>query len=195
MRCTLTAALLIFATPSIAPAQAEALVRGAKAEPLELGKDAAINLRSSSAGRVDAPLVFICYGVRLPDHGHDDLTGLDLTGKVAVVLAGAAPKGIPGPALAAGRAAGVEALHRGGAAGVLTIYSPQSDIPWNRYAPARLHPQMRLASDSMAGAAGSTVTVVLNPASAERIFSGSRRSYASIAGPGIRCIYSYLWLR
>jgi Zn-dependent M28 family amino/carboxypeptidase len=39
---------------------------------------------------------------------------------------------------------------------------------------------MRLASDSTAHTGGSTVTVVLNPATAERLFSGSRRSYASV---------------
>ncbi len=157
-----------------------ALVRGAKAEALELGKDATINLRSSSAGKVDAALVFVGYGVRSPEHGYDDLAGLDLKGKVAVVLAGTAPKGIPGPALAAGRAAGAEALRQGGAVGVLTIYSPHSDIPWDRYAPARLHPQMRLVSDTTAQTGGSTVTVVLNPSRAERLFAGTRRSYASI---------------
>ena len=157
-----------------------ALVRGAKAESLNFGRDATINLRSSRAGKVDAPLVFIGYGVRSPEHGHDDLAGLDLKGKVAVVLAGAAPKGIPGPALAAGRAAAAEALHPAGAVGVLTIYSPHSDIPWDRYALARLHPQMRPASDSTPHAGGATVTVVLNPARAERIFAGSRRTYASI---------------
>jgi hypothetical protein len=109
-----------------------ALVRGGKASSLELGKDATINLRASSAGRVDAPLVFIGYGIRSPDLGHDDFAGLELEGKVAVVLAGAVPKGIPGPALAAGRAAGADALRQGGAVGVLTIYPPHSDIPWDR---------------------------------------------------------------
>jgi Zn-dependent M28 family amino/carboxypeptidase len=160
-----------------------ALVRAGKAEPLLLGKDATINLRSSDAGRVDAPLVFVGYGLRSPDLGHDDFAGLDLKGKVAVVLAGAAPKGIPGPALAAARAAGADALLQGGVAGVLTIYPPHSDIPWDRYAVARLHPQMRLASDSTAHAAhtdGSTVTVVLNPARAAGLFSGTSRTYASI---------------
>ncbi|MBA3893350.1 MAG: M28 family peptidase [Gemmatimonadales bacterium] len=157
-----------------------ALVRGGKAESLELGKDATINLRSSSAGRVDAPLVFIGYGVRSPDLGHDDFAGLDLKGKVAVVLAGAAPKGIPGPALAAGRAAGADALRQGGAVGVLTIYPPQSDIPWDRYASSRLHPQMQLASDSASHAESGAVTVVLNPSKAKGLFSGSRRSYAAV---------------
>jgi Zn-dependent M28 family amino/carboxypeptidase len=157
-----------------------ALVRGGKSEPLQFGKDAIINLRSSSAGRVDGALVFVGYGVRAPDQGHDDFAGLDLKGKVAVVLAGPAPKGIPGPALAAGRAAGAEALEKGGAVGVIVIASPHADIPWDRYALSRLHPQMRLVSDSRERAHGPTATVVLNPARAERLFAGSRRSYASI---------------
>ena len=157
-----------------------ALIRAGKAETLELGKDATINLRSSSRGKVDAPLVFIGYGIRVPDHGHDDLAGLDLKGKVAVVLAGVAPKGIPGPALAAGRAAGAEALHQAGAVGVLTIYPPHSDIPWDRYSLAPLHPQMRLASDTAAQAGGATIAVVLNPSNATALFAGSRRSYAAL---------------
>jgi Zn-dependent M28 family amino/carboxypeptidase len=157
-----------------------ALVRGAKAESLELGKDATINLRSSIAGKLDAPLFFAGYGVRSPEHGHDDFTGLDLKGKVAVVLAGVAPTGIPGPALAAGRAAWAEALRQGGAVGVLTIYSSHSDIPWDRYALSRLHPQMRLESDSMAHGRGSAISVILSPARAAWLFAGSRRSYASI---------------
>ena len=156
-----------------------ALVRGGRAEPLAFGKDATINLRSSSAGKADAPLVFIGYGVRSPHLGHDDFAGLDLEGKVAVVLAGAAPKGIPGPALAAGRAAGADALQEGGAVGVLTIYSPGSDIPWDRYAPSRLHPQMRLASDT-ASHGGAGVAVVLNPSKAKGLFSGSRLSYPAL---------------
>ena len=72
-----------------------ALVRGGKAEPLAFGSDATINLRGSAAGTVDAPLVFIGYGLVSPEHGYDDLKGLSLKGKVAVVLAGAAPGGLP----------------------------------------------------------------------------------------------------
>ena len=162
------------------PRSSVALVRGGKAEALAFGKDAAINLRSSSAGKVDAPLVFVGYGIRSPEHGHDDLAGLDVKGKVVVVLAGAAPAGIPGPALAAGRAAGAEALERGGVVGVIAVASPHADIPWARYAPSRLHPQMRLASDTSRHTGGSTVSVVLNPAIGERLFAGSPRSYAAI---------------
>ncbi len=156
-----------------------ALVRGGKSSALRLGTDATINLRSSRAGTVNAPLVFIGYGIRAPEQGHDDFKGLDVRGKVAVVLAGAAPAGIPGPALAAARAAGADALQEGGAVGVLTIASPHSDIPWDRYVLSRLHPQMRPKSDS-AHKAGFGVTVVVNPALGDRLFAGARQGYAAI---------------
>jgi type III secretion protein R len=35
---------------------------------------------------VTAPLVFVGFGVRAPELGHDDLSGVDLRGKIAVVL-------------------------------------------------------------------------------------------------------------
>ncbi len=82
------------------PRSSLALVRGGKAEPLVFGRDATINLRGSSAGTVDAPLVFVGYGIVSPEHGHDDFAGVELEGKVAVALGGA-PSGLPGPALAA----------------------------------------------------------------------------------------------
>ncbi len=157
-----------------------ALVRGDKVELLVFAKDATIQLRSSQPGTIDAPLVFLGYGVRAPEHGLDDFKGVDLKGKVAVVLAGVAPKGIPGPALAAARGAGADALHESGAVGVITIASPHSDIPWDRYALSRLHPQMRFATDTAAHGGGPTVAVVLNPARAERLFAGSRQNYARI---------------
>jgi Zn-dependent M28 family amino/carboxypeptidase len=157
-----------------------ALVRGGRAERLAFGTDATINLRGSSSGTVDAPLVFIGYGLVLPDQGHDDLKGLDLQGKVAVVLAGATPSGIAGPALAAGRGAAGEALAAAGAIGVLTVASPHADIPWDRYALSRLHPQMRHATDTSAQRHRTAIAVVLNHAKAERLFAGAPRGYAEL---------------
>lgn len=157
-----------------------ALVRGGRTERLAFGTDATINLRGSTSGTVDAPLVFIGYGLVLPEQGHDDLKGLDLKGKVAVVLAGATPAGIPGPALAAGRGAASEALAAGGALGVLTVASPHADIPWERYALSRLHPQMRHATDTSSHGARSAIAVVLNHARGDRLFAGAPRHYAEL---------------
>jgi Zn-dependent M28 family amino/carboxypeptidase len=156
------------------------LVRGGKAERLAFGSDATINLRGSTSGTVDAPLVFIGYGLVLPQQGYDDLEGLDLKGKVAVVLAGATPSGIAGPALAAGRGAAAEALAAAGALGVLTVASPHADIPCERYSLSRLHPQMRHATDTSSHGARSAIAVVLNHARADRLFAGAPQGYGEL---------------
>ena len=46
-------------------------------------------LMSRGPSLTNSPLVFIGYGISEPDHGWDDIKGLDLKGKVAVMLLGA----------------------------------------------------------------------------------------------------------
>jgi Zn-dependent M28 family amino/carboxypeptidase len=157
-----------------------ALVRDGQAEPLAFGADATINLRNSRAGEVDAPLVFVGYGLRAPELGIDDFAGVDLRGKVAVVLSGTAPRNIAGPTLAAARGAGGAALFGSGAVGVVSIPSPRSDLPWARYAASRLNPQMRLAGQEQGHAGPTLVTVSVNPARAERLFAGAPRRFADL---------------
>ena len=62
--------------------------------PLTEGIDAVVynSLRAPEAS-VDAPAVFVGFGIDAPELGRDDFAGLDLTGKVAVMLSGT-PKGI-----------------------------------------------------------------------------------------------------
>src|SRR5262249_2711201 len=72
-----------------------ALVRNGEAESLKLGDDAIFSTRVDLAPAVDAPLVFAGYGLAVPEQNYNDLAGLDLQGKVAVILAGA-PAEIPG---------------------------------------------------------------------------------------------------
>ena len=73
-----------------------ALVRDGNAEPLVLGEDAALTTLVDAAPAVDAPLVFLGYGIKVPEKGYDDLAGLDLKGKIAVTMPGV-PDGISGP--------------------------------------------------------------------------------------------------
>jgi len=156
------------------------LVRGGRAEPLVLGTDAAINLRSTRAGTIDAPLVFVGSALVAPEAGINDFAGVDLQGKVAVVMSGAAPKGMDGPALAAARSAGGAALQSSGAVGVIGLYSARSDLPWDRYAASRLHPQMRLVHQEPGRAAPTLVSITLSPGQAERLFTGAKESYARL---------------
>jgi len=43
-------------------------------------------VRPVDRARIDAPLVFVGYGVSAPERNWDDFKGIDLTGKVAVML-------------------------------------------------------------------------------------------------------------
>src|ERR1700719_3870537 len=57
-----------------------ALVRDGKVEPLNLGEDAFFSTRIDLAPELEAPLVFVGYGLSIPEKNYDDLAGLDLNG-------------------------------------------------------------------------------------------------------------------
>src|SRR5579885_221689 len=52
-----------------------AIVRGGTATPLVLGDDASFSLRADLAPSVDAPAVFVGYGLVVPEKNYDDLKG------------------------------------------------------------------------------------------------------------------------
>jgi Zn-dependent M28 family amino/carboxypeptidase len=159
-----------------------ALVRGEKREPLALGDDANISLRSDAAAAVDAPLVFIGYGLRVPEMSFDDLAGQDLKGKVVVYLAGS-PSTIPGPLRAHYQSAGERwaALKSAGAIGTISVANPKSmDIPWARSTLARLQTSMALADPALDDAAGQQLSVVMNPAHADKLLAGSGHTFAEL---------------
>lgn len=73
----------IAGTPSLALE-----VKG-KAQPLTQGKEIALRAALDGSSEVDvanAPLVFVGYGVNAPERKWDDFKGVDLKGKIAVVL-------------------------------------------------------------------------------------------------------------
>src|SRR5664280_2342504 len=71
-----------------------ALVRNGATEPLTLGEDAMFSMRVDLAPEVDAPLVFVGYGLNVPEKKYNDFAGLDLKGKVAVIISGS-PSDMP----------------------------------------------------------------------------------------------------
>ena len=61
-----------------------------RAAPLVFGKDYLVGGSPLTATQdVDAPLVFVGFGLVAPEHGRDDYRGLDVKGKIVVALAGA----------------------------------------------------------------------------------------------------------
>jgi Zn-dependent M28 family amino/carboxypeptidase len=155
-----------------------ALVRGSQTTALALGADALFGLRGNFAPSVEAPLIFIGYGLRLPQFGVDDLEGLDLKGKVVVAFL-AAPKGVPGTAGAHfGAAAERWKVYRAaGAIGVLFIPNPYNmDLPWERVALTRFEPVMVLADPAEDQFGGQQLWLQLNPARLGLLLAGTAHS-------------------
>ncbi len=159
------------------------IVRGGKAEALELGRDAYFLTRAPLASAVDAEAVFLGYGVRVPELGHDDFAGLDVKGKIAVTISGM-PAGLP-PPVEAHLGSGAErqrALLEAGVIGTLNIPNPRrSDIPWSRAAGMRLRPARELAAERLAPADAMRFAAALNPETAARLLAETGRDFDRIA--------------
>jgi hypothetical protein len=66
-----------------------ALITNRQSQPLSFSDDAFISSRATrSSVNVAAPLVFIGYGLKIPEKNLDELAGADLKGKIIVYLAG-----------------------------------------------------------------------------------------------------------
>lgn len=114
---------------------------GKKSTRLVAGRDFYLHSDGERA-RVDtsARVVFAGFGVVAPEYDWDDLAGLDLRGKVALVLDGApasdGPAFFPGLARAvhADRCGKLQRLRRAGAVGAIVVYTAQSEkmLPWER---------------------------------------------------------------
>src|SRR5205823_5474706 len=143
-----------------------------------------ISSRSTRATvSLEAPLVFVGYGLKIPEKNLDELAGLDLIGKVVVYLAGS-PADIPSALASNYQTAGErwKSLDAAGVAGVITIFNPASmDIPWSRISANRNEPSMDLAGSEFNETPGQQLGVAFNPASAEKLFANSGHTFAEIA--------------
>jgi Zn-dependent M28 family amino/carboxypeptidase len=159
-----------------------ALVRGGQTEPLALGEDAAIGLRVDPAASLEAPLVFVGYGLNIPERNINDLAGLNLKGAVVVYVA-ATPASLPGPLQAHfGSAAERWSMYQAaGAVGTISIANPKSmDIPWARSTLARLHPAKALADPALQDAPGQQLSITMNPAHADKLLAGSGHTFKDL---------------
>ena len=164
-----------------------ALVRSGKAEPLTLGEDAFFTTREElSSEEITAPLVFAGYGLKIPENSYDDLSGLDLNGKIVVYLAGS-PSEIPTALSAHYQTIGErwKSLKQAGVIGVINIPNPASmDIPWSRMSLNRAHPSMELADPEFNETQGLKMAMTFNPAQAEKLFAASGHKFEEIAALG-----------
>jgi Zn-dependent M28 family amino/carboxypeptidase len=159
-----------------------ALVRDGKKEPLVLGEDAYFGTRGNLAPQVQGQLVFVGYGLSVPEANYDDLAGLDLKGKIAVSFAGS-PANIPGALASHYRSAAErgKSYRKAGIIGSISIPNPGAmDIPWSRMSANRAHVSMELVGQEFNETAGEQISMTFNPAAAEKLFAGSAHTFVEI---------------
>ncbi len=184
-------------TRVVAEKSSMALVSDGKATPLVLGEDAILGARGGQPKSVEAPLVFIGYGLHLPEAKYDDFDSAEvpwasLKGKIVVFINGG-PVELPGALKSFARTSPLaKALQDAGVVGAISIPTPKSmDFGWARVASSASQPGMRLAptaSDSAIAAAHPALADVhstmfsasFNPADAEKLFEGSGHTFAEL---------------
>ncbi|MDG2523786.1 M28 family metallopeptidase [Stenotrophomonas sp. HITSZ_GD] len=127
------------------------LRQGSQVRPLRNGEDVTLqSLRPGAEVAVkDAPLVFVGYGISAPERQWDDYKGVDLKGKIAVVLINDADFEAPKPGAFDGKAVTYygrwtykfEEAARRGAAGVLIVHeTAPAAYGWNTVRSSGLSP-------------------------------------------------------
>ncbi|WP_423604762.1 M28 family metallopeptidase [Sphingomonas sp. MS122] len=106
-------------------------------KPFDNGTDVMMTAFPREADQlVEAPAVFVGYGLDSPEHGFDDYSGIDVRGKIVVLLYGT-PEARTSSEIAAhlNSEKGKMAARRG-AIGVITLVTPKltSQMPWKRLA-------------------------------------------------------------
>jgi hypothetical protein len=135
---------------------------------------------------VEAPVVFVGYGVRTPDGQYDDYAGVDVKDKIVAILRGAPPS-LPSE-LRAHLSSNRQKLRTArdhGAKGVVVLWSPKDEksLPWPRVVIGFGFPSMRwlgpdgLPNDSFPQI---KVTAILSQAASERLFQRATKSWADV---------------
>ena len=165
------------------------LIGGDHETPLVIGLDAVLSTRMQQPARVEAPLIFLGYGLNLPESNYNDFDSKELPrsalkGKIIVIVNGG-PADLPAPLKSYARTAPlIRAIRAAGALGVISIPTPKSmDFGWQRIASNSAQPGMRLAAiseDTIDSRQKDLFTATYNPDQAEKLFQGSPHTFAEI---------------
>lgn len=107
------------------------LIRDGKTETMAAGAEATLGSRGEAPPLVEAPLVFVGYGMSIPEAKWDELAGIDLKGKIAVYVNAPAPVDAPASVKSHFSSAAERwaTLKRAGAIGVATLPNPRPNTP------------------------------------------------------------------
>ncbi len=184
-------------TRVIAAKSSMTLLVDGKPTPLVLGQDAILGARGAQPRTVEAPLVFIGYGLHLPEAKYDDFDSAEvpwasLKGKIVVYINGG-PGDLSGALKSYARTAPLaKALADAGVLGSISIPTPKSmDFGWERVASGASQPGMRLAADPQDAAVAAAhpalaelrhtmFSAQFNPGEAEKLFAGTGHTFAEL---------------
>lgn len=150
--------------------------------PIPLGEYALLGNRLPQPNEITAPLVFVGYGLHIPEANYDDFEGLDVRGKIVVYLNGG-PANISGALKASARSGQdfLPFLQGKGVVGTITIANPKStDIPWSRLRLSASQAGMRLADPNLTDSHGPLFTATWNPADASILLAGSGHKWEDL---------------
>lgn len=162
--------------------RAELVAADGKTMPLKVGDQLLIAAGGGPRPTsVDAPLVFIGYGLNLPAQNYDDFAGQDLKGKVVVVIGGG-PATISGPIKSDARSARNRALAKAGAIGIIALIPPkQVEIAWTRQKLIAHQPGMYFTDLDLRDTSDKFFTATMDPGQSEALFAGSGHSFAEMS--------------
>lgn len=164
-----------------AASKAALVTADGKAAPVQVGDDMLIAAGGGPRPEtVDAPLVFIGYGLHLPKQNYDDFAGQDLKGKIVVVLSGG-PADISGAIKSNARFDRNEELAKAGALGVISLVTPkQVEILWERQKLLARGPGMYIDDPSLRDTKGAFFSATFDPGKAQMLFEGSGHTFADL---------------
>ena len=134
---------------------------------------------ATGASEVTAPATFVGHSIYAPELGYDDFAGVDLAGRIAVVLSGAPPTFPPDQrAHYSDSSTKYRALSERGAVGWIDISTPIDErrVPWERRLLASWRPSMRwvgAAGEPFDAFPGIKARFVLSRAGATKLFTGA----------------------
>lgn len=129
-----------------------------------------------SQAEVEAPMVFVGYGISAPKFGHDDFAGLDLRGKIAVVLGGS-PDTLPSSERAHYSREKTREIESRGAVGIVTVQTPEdaAKSPWQKSVLLATIPSRRLVDQEgqpVEAYPGIRASVSVSATAAAKLFEG-----------------------
>ena len=171
------------------------LVRKGAEEVLALREDATLNARGELNGSIDAPMVFLGYGLSIPEANWNDLAGMDLRGKIAVYVNTPAPAEVSDNVRSHVTSAGERwaVLKKAGAIGIATlpVRPPATAAPANPPAaapssgrgeqpPQAPQPTIVLADTDVQDHAGQVVSLAITRSGADKFLAGSGHTLAEL---------------